>query len=92
MAVFPTSKILFHRRQPLLLLGFGLVYGLISLVNQLNFRTAALDLGITAQAVAALAHGRAPWATLQPAPAAATLGVAAVILSVVTPRALCLPG
>ena len=53
-------------RRPALLLVFGLIYSLISLVNQWNFRTAALDLGFTAQAVADFAHLRAPRVTLLP--------------------------
>ncbi len=54
-------------QRTVLLLVFGLVYSLISLVNQWNFRTAALDLGFTAQAVADFAHLRAPRVTLLPA-------------------------
>jgi uncharacterized membrane protein len=53
-------------RCTVLLLVFGLIYSLISLVNQWNFRTAALDLGFTAQAVADFAHLRAPRVTLLP--------------------------
>ncbi len=53
-----------RRGRTVLLLVFGLVYSLISLVNQWNFRTAALDLGIEAQAVADFAHLRAPRVTL----------------------------
>ena len=47
-----------------LLLVFALIYSLVSLPNQLNFRTAALDLGYEAQAVADFAHLRAPRLTL----------------------------
>ena len=52
------------RGRTVLLLIFGLIYSLISLVNQWNFRTAAFDLGFTAQAVADFAHLRAPRVTL----------------------------
>ena len=53
------------RRQRLALLAlFGLIYCLVSLVNQVNFRTGALDLGYEAQAVTDLAHLRAPRVTL----------------------------
>ncbi len=54
------------RGRTVLLLVFGLIYSLISLVNHWNFRTAALDLGFTAQAVADFAHLRAPRVTLLP--------------------------
>lgn len=50
----------------MLLLGSSLIYGLVSLVDHLNFRTAAFSLGITAQAVAAFVHGRMPWAMMLP--------------------------
>jgi uncharacterized membrane protein len=53
-----------RRGRAVLLLVFGLTYSLISLVNQWNFRTAALDLGFTAQAVADFAHLRGPRVTL----------------------------
>ncbi|TDN36577.1 DUF2079 domain-containing protein [Hymenobacter sp. UV11] len=53
-----------RRARTVLLLVFGLIYSLISLVNQWNFRTAAFDLGIEAQAVADFAHLRTPRVTL----------------------------
>ncbi|MVN76390.1 DUF2079 domain-containing protein [Hymenobacter sp. HMF4947] len=53
-----------RRWRTALLLFFGLLYALVSLVNQLNFRTAAFDLGIAAQAVGEFAHLRAPRETL----------------------------
>lgn len=64
------------RRQRLaLLLLFALIYSLISLVNQINFRTAALDLGYEAQAVTDFAHFRVPRVTLLPdAPPTGFLG------------------
>ncbi|MDO7884696.1 DUF2079 domain-containing protein [Hymenobacter sp. CA2-7] len=49
-----------------LLVLFGLIYSLVSLVNQVNFRTGALDMGYEAQAVTDLAHLRAPRVTLLP--------------------------
>jgi uncharacterized membrane protein len=53
-----------HRQRLALLLFFALVYSLVSLVNQVNFRTSALDLGYEAQAVTDFAHLRAPRVTL----------------------------
>lgn len=49
-----------------LLLLFALIYSLVSLVNHVNFRTGALDMGYEAQAVTDLAHLRAPRVTLLP--------------------------
>lgn len=55
------------RRQPALLLALaGAVYALVSLVNHYNFRTAALDLGLAAQAVGDWAHLRPALASLLP--------------------------
>jgi uncharacterized membrane protein len=54
-----------HQRLALLLL-FALIYSLVSLVNQANFRTGALDMGYEAQAVTDFAHLRAPRVTLLP--------------------------
>lgn len=54
---------------------FALIYSLVSLVNQINFRTAALDLGYEAQAVTDFAHLRMPRVTLLPdAPPTGFLG------------------
>lgn len=53
-----------RRWRTVLLLGFGVVYALVSLVNHYNFRTAAFDLGIAAQTVADFAHLRLPRTTL----------------------------
>jgi uncharacterized membrane protein len=53
-----------HRQRLALLLFFALIYSLVSLVNQVNFRTSALDLGYEAQAVADFAHLREPRVTL----------------------------
>lgn len=53
-----------RRWRTVLLLGFGVAYALVSLVNHYNFRTAALDLGIAAQTVADFAHLRLPRTTL----------------------------
>jgi uncharacterized membrane protein len=47
-----------------LLLGFGLVYGLISLVNHYLMRTAAFDLGIATQALRDYAHLRPSYTSL----------------------------
>ncbi|WP_220235702.1 DUF2079 domain-containing protein [Hymenobacter ginsengisoli] len=47
-----------------LLLAFAIIYSLISLVNQANFRTGALDLGYEAQALADVAQLRIPRITL----------------------------
>lgn len=63
MSLPPSARPALRARTALLLI-FGLIYGLISLVNQWNFRTAALDLGLTAQAVADVAHLRNPRVTL----------------------------
>jgi uncharacterized membrane protein len=69
------SRYAARRWRSVLLLGFGLAYGLVSLVNQYNFRTAALDLGLAAQAVTDFAHWRMPRVTLLPdAPPTAFLG------------------
>ncbi|QKG58351.1 DUF2079 domain-containing protein [Hymenobacter sp. BRD128] len=54
------------RPQLALLLLFTLIYSLVSLVNQVNFRTGALDMGYEAQAVTDFAHLRAPRVTLLP--------------------------
>jgi len=54
------------RQHLVLLLAFALIYSLVSLVNQVNFRTAALDMGYEAQAVIDFAHLRAPRVTLLP--------------------------
>ncbi|OUJ76103.1 DUF2079 domain-containing protein [Hymenobacter crusticola] len=53
-----------RRWRTILLLLFALAYGSISLVNHYNFRTAALDLGLIAQAVADFAHLHWPRTTL----------------------------
>ncbi|MFD1467487.1 DUF2079 domain-containing protein [Hymenobacter caeli] len=54
-----------RRRGPALPLALaGVVYALVSLVNQYNFRTAALDLGLAAQVVGDWAHGRVAYAAL----------------------------
>ncbi|MGI4872678.1 MAG: DUF2079 domain-containing protein [Janthinobacterium lividum] len=53
-----------RRWRTVLLLGFGVAYALVSLVNHYNFRTATFDLGIAAQAVADFAHLRLPRTTL----------------------------
>ena len=45
---------------------FGIIYGLISLVNHYLFRTAALDLGLTNQAMFDFAHLRVNYSTLLP--------------------------
>jgi uncharacterized membrane protein len=55
-----------HRQRIALLLFFALLYSLVSLVNQVNFRTGALDMGYEAQALADLAHLRVPRVTLLP--------------------------
>ncbi|RYU78420.1 DUF2079 domain-containing protein [Hymenobacter persicinus] len=52
------------RGQWALHLGFGLVFAAISLVNHYNFRTFALDLGMTTHALRELTHLRAPITTL----------------------------
>jgi uncharacterized membrane protein len=52
------------RGQRLLHLGFGLVFAAVSLVNHYNFRTYALDLGMTTHALREMAHLRAPVTTL----------------------------
>jgi uncharacterized membrane protein len=53
-----------RRQRFALLLFFGLIYSLISLVDLANFRTGALDLGHESQAVMGFAHLRAPRVTL----------------------------
>ena len=60
-ALLPTPL---RRWRTIILLFFGLAYGLVSLVNHYNFRTAALDLGIEGQAVVGFAHLQAPRTTL----------------------------
>ncbi|MGI4760182.1 MAG: DUF2079 domain-containing protein [Janthinobacterium lividum] len=55
-----------HRQRVALLVLFALIYSLVSLVNQVDFRTGALDMGYEAQAVTDLAHLRAPRVTLLP--------------------------
>lgn len=54
----------FRRQRVGLLIIFALVYSLISLVNQANFRTGAFDLGYEAQALADVAQLRMPRITL----------------------------
>jgi uncharacterized membrane protein len=64
----PSSRSLFmlspRQQRTALLVLFALVYSLVSLVNQVNFRTNALDLGFEAQAVTDFAHLRMPRVTL----------------------------
>jgi uncharacterized membrane protein len=76
MPARPSFLILSPRQQrSALLLVFALVYSLVSLVNQVNFRTNALDLGFEAQAVTDFAHLRQPRVTLLPdAPPMSFLG------------------
>jgi len=52
------------RGQGPLHLGFGLIFAVISLVNHYNFRTYALDLGMTTHALRELLHLREPVTTL----------------------------
>ncbi|RZK61548.1 MAG: DUF2079 domain-containing protein [Hymenobacter sp.] len=67
MPAISRPALLTPRRQRLaLLVLFALIYSLVSLVNQVNFRTGALDMGYEAQAVTDLAHLRAPRVTLLP--------------------------
>ncbi|PSR54685.1 hypothetical protein AHMF7605_14795 [Adhaeribacter arboris] len=53
-----------HKILIILLIVFGIIYGLISLVNHYNFRTYALDLGLVNQAVYDYAHFRVNYSTL----------------------------
>ena len=48
----------------ILLIVFGIIYGLISLVNHYNFRTYALDLGLVNHAIYDYAHFRVNYSTL----------------------------
>ena len=64
MPVTSTAALRTPRQRFVLLAFFALIYSLIGLVNQVNFRTGALDLGYEAQAVTDLAHLRAPRVTL----------------------------
>ena len=66
----PASRAFFvlspRQQRTALLVFFALIYSLVSLVNQVNFRTNALDLGYEAQAVTDFAHLRMPRVTLLP--------------------------
>ncbi|MDQ4138935.1 MAG: DUF2079 domain-containing protein, partial [Bacteroidota bacterium] len=53
-----------HKLLILILIFFGIIYGLISLVNHYNFRTYALDLGLVNHAVYDYAHFRVNYSTL----------------------------
>src|SRR5919112_4805384 len=53
-----------HKFVILILILFGIIYGLISLVNHYNFRTYALDLGLVNHAIYDYAHFRVNYSTL----------------------------
>ncbi|MDQ3289792.1 MAG: DUF2079 domain-containing protein [Bacteroidota bacterium] len=53
-----------HKILVLILIFFGIIYGLISLVNHYNFRTYALDLGLVNHAIYDYAHFRVNYSTL----------------------------
>ncbi len=53
-----------HKFLILILVVFGIIYGLISLVNHYNFRTYALDLGLVNHAIYDYAHFRVNYSTL----------------------------
>ncbi|WP_324674335.1 DUF2079 domain-containing protein [Hymenobacter sp. GOD-10R] len=64
MSLLSPSKPATRRWRTLWLFLFALAYGSVSLVNHYNFRTAALDLGLIAQAVVDFAHLHWPRTTL----------------------------
>ncbi|QMU26775.1 DUF2079 domain-containing protein [Adhaeribacter radiodurans] len=53
-----------YKNLVILLIVFGIIYGLISLVNHYNFRTYALDLGLVNHAIYDYAHFRVNYSTL----------------------------